>query len=183
MYKRQLYYRINVIPIALPPLRDRKEDIPLLAEHFLAKYAHQMQKGVARFSHAAMEHLNRHSWPGNIRELENVVERAVALESSPTILPESLPPAIRGTPPRGDSPRWAEALPGSGFDLEAHVADVAQPAPDILLDAAPQQPAKRSRRVLRQRIPVRLPLKNRRDDVRDGRARKGRPRRIHPSRI
>jgi two-component system response regulator PilR (NtrC family) len=123
-FREDLFYRINVIPILLPPLRERKEDIPLLAEHFLATYAHQMQKRVTRFSHAAMEHLNRHSWPGNIRELENVVERAVALESSPTVLPESLPPAIRGTPPRVDSPRWAEALPGSGFDLEAHVKEI-----------------------------------------------------------
>ena len=95
-FREDLYYRINVIPIALPPLRDRREDIPLLAEHFLAKYADQMAKPVTAVSHAAMELLVRHDWPGNIRELENVIERAVALEATPTILPESLTPAIRG---------------------------------------------------------------------------------------
>ena len=91
-FREDLFYRINVIPIALPPLRDRREDIPLIAEHFLAKYAEQMGKSVTGISHEAMELLMRHDWPGNIRELENVIERAVALEATPSILPESLPP-------------------------------------------------------------------------------------------
>jgi two-component system response regulator PilR (NtrC family) len=91
-FREDLYYRINVIPISLPPLRERLEDIPLLADHFLAKYAQQMGKSVTGVSHAAMELLQQHDWPGNIRELENVIERAVALEATPAILPESLPP-------------------------------------------------------------------------------------------
>ena len=90
-FREDLFYRINVIPIALPPLRDRREDIPLLADHFLAKYAEQMGKHVSGMSHAAMQWLVRYGWPGNIRELENVIERAVALEATPTILPDSLP--------------------------------------------------------------------------------------------
>src|SRR5438445_3024845 len=95
-FREDLFYRINVIPIALPPLRDRREDIPLLADHFLAKYAEQMGKALSGVSHTAMQLLVQHDWPGNIRELENVIERAVALESTPAILPDSLPPTIGG---------------------------------------------------------------------------------------
>ena len=122
-FREDLYYRINVIPITLPPLRDRREDIPLVAEHFLSKYAEQMSKAVAAISHEAMKMLIKHSWPGNIRELENVIERAVALEATPTILVESLPPAIRGGRPRNIAAS-PEALPEIGFDLEAHVKEV-----------------------------------------------------------
>ena len=97
-FREDLYYRINVIPIVLPPLRERREDIPLLAEHFLAKYAELMEKNLTAISHDAMEMLLAYQWPGNIRELENVVERAVALEATPAVLPESLPPSLRGKP-------------------------------------------------------------------------------------
>src|SRR4026207_1002314 len=79
-FRQAWFYRINVIPIGLPPLRDRREDIPLLAEHFLAKYREQMGKEIAAISHQALELLRQYDWPGNIRELENVMERAVALE-------------------------------------------------------------------------------------------------------
>jgi two-component system response regulator PilR (NtrC family) len=122
-FREDLYYRINVIPIVLPPLRDRREDIPLLAEHFLAKYGEQMGKGIAAISRTAMDLLVTHDWPGNIRELENVIERAVALEATPTVLPDSLPPAIRGEVPRPVAGS-IEALPESGFDLEAHVKEI-----------------------------------------------------------
>jgi len=121
--REDLYYRINVIPIALPPLRERREDIPLLAEHFLAKYSEQMEKRITGVSHEAMALLARHEWPGNIRELENAIERAVALEVTPTILPDSLPAGIRGTPARAAVP-GADTLPDSGFDLEAHVQQI-----------------------------------------------------------
>jgi two-component system, NtrC family, response regulator PilR len=122
-FREDLFYRINVIPILLPPLRDRREDIGLLAEHFLAKYNEQMGKEIAGISHEAMGLLMEHDWPGNIRELENVLERAVALEATPTILPDSLPPAIRTDLPRAGS-ATVEALPDSGFDLEAHVKEI-----------------------------------------------------------
>jgi two-component system response regulator PilR (NtrC family) len=123
-FREDLYYRINVIPISLPPLRDRREDIPLIAEHFLAKYTEQMGKAVAAISREAMELLMRYEWPGNIRELENVIERAVALERTPTILPESLPPTIRGGEGRSATAASNDALPATGFDLEAHVQDI-----------------------------------------------------------
>ena len=122
-FREDLFYRINVIPIALPPLRERREDIPLLAEHFLTKYTEQMEKQITGISREAMDLLMHHEWPGNIRELENAIERAVALEGTPTILPDSLPATVRG-----DSTRAAIAptkeLPESGFDLEAHVQGI-----------------------------------------------------------
>jgi two-component system response regulator PilR (NtrC family) len=123
-FREDLYYRINVIPLTLPPLRERREDIPLLADHFLAKYAEQMGKEIVGLSHDALDLLVAHEWPGNIRELENVIERAVALESTPTVLAESLPSNIRGEGPRPVSGGPVETLPESGFDLEAHVKEI-----------------------------------------------------------
>jgi two-component system, NtrC family, response regulator PilR len=122
-FREDLFYRINVIPISLPPLRERREDIPLIADHFLTKYNEQMDKAVTGISHDAMELLMRHEWPGNIRELENVIERAIALEATPAILSESLPPAIRGGNGRAGATA-TDALPATGFDLEAHVQDI-----------------------------------------------------------
>jgi two-component system response regulator PilR (NtrC family) len=129
-FREDLFYRINVIPMHLPPLRERRDDIPLLAEHFLAKYAEQMQKRVRGISQPASELLRRYAWPGNVRELENIIERAVALEQSPAVLPDSLPPDIRsGASPANVDPAEARfsdpglmpPLPdlGEGFDLEA----------------------------------------------------------------
>src|SRR6185295_368072 len=123
-FREDLYYRINVIPIVLPPLRDRREDIPLIAEHFLAKYSEQMGKPISGISHEAMELLMVHDWPGNIRELENVLERAVALEATPAILPDSLPQNLRGESARYAVSASPDALPASGFDLEAHVKEI-----------------------------------------------------------
>jgi two-component system response regulator PilR (NtrC family) len=122
-FREDLYYRINVIPIALPALRVRREDIPLLADHFLAKYAEQMQKTVTGISRGASELLQRYDWPGNIRELENVIERAVALEATPSILPESLPPSLRGSGQR-NTVQPADPFPQTGFDLEVHVQGI-----------------------------------------------------------
>ena len=122
-FREDLFYRINVIPIALPPLRERREDIPLLAEHFLAKYSDAMGKQIGAISNEALELLLRHDWPGNIRELENVIERAVALEGTPTILAESLPPSVRAAGPR-PAGTIVDSLPTSGFDLESHVQGI-----------------------------------------------------------
>jgi two-component system response regulator PilR (NtrC family) len=121
-FREDLFYRINVIPIPLPALRDRVEDIPLLAEHFLSKYRDQMAKPITGIAQETMDLLQAHAWPGNIRELENVIERAVALEKSPAVLPESLPEHIGRRTPRVALP--AGELPESGFDLEEHVKDL-----------------------------------------------------------
>ncbi len=121
-FREDLFYRINVIPIHLPPLRERLEDIPLLAEHFLSKYRDRMAKDVSGLSQEAMTRLEAYDWPGNIRELENVLERAVALEKSAVILPESLPEYI-GAPPARPMPGGAR-LPEAGFDMEEHMKGI-----------------------------------------------------------
>src|SRR4030095_15458335 len=99
------------------------EDIPLLADHFLAKYNEQMGKQITGLSRAALELLKLHDWPGNIRELEHVVERAVALEATPTTRADRLPPNIRGEASRPIAAA-AEMFPATGFDLEAHVKEI-----------------------------------------------------------
>ena len=89
--REDLFYRLNVIPIRLPPLRDRREDIPILAQHFLEGFGREAARRVTKISEEAMKRLVRHSWPGNVRELENVIERAVALETTDTVMPDRLP--------------------------------------------------------------------------------------------
>jgi two-component system, NtrC family, response regulator PilR len=125
-FREDLFYRINVIPIHLPPLRDRREDIPLLAEHFLARFREQMGKKVIGISGEAMRFLECYHWPGNIRELENVIERALALETTPVILPDSLSPVVRGLQARPGAPPVFDAfdLPDTGFRLEEHVQGI-----------------------------------------------------------
>ena len=135
-FREDLFYRINVIPMHLPPLRERREDIPLLAEHFLSKYAQQMKKPVRSIAHDTLTLLQAYGWPGNVRELENVIERAVALEQTPAILPDSLPLHVRN--PRTDAVSVASGDPavaangtsvpplpdlGEGFNLEARGED------------------------------------------------------------
>jgi len=89
-FREDLFYRLNVIPIRIPPLRERKEDIPLLSKHFIEKYAREFKKEIRTISSYAMELLTNYSFPGNIRELENIIERSVAMESSNIILPDNL---------------------------------------------------------------------------------------------
>ncbi len=128
-FREDLFYRVNVIPIELPPLRERREDIPLLATHFLKAFAVQMQKDVQGISAEALEALARYDWPGNVRELENAMERAAALEHSSVVLPESLPAhVLQGGRPSGAG-GLADAvgqgpMPDAGFDLEQHVQDI-----------------------------------------------------------
>jgi two-component system, NtrC family, response regulator PilR len=89
-FREDLYFRLNVIPIHMPPLRERKEDIPILTKHFIEKYAREFGKEVRMISSYAMELLMGYAFPGNIRELENIIERGVAMETSNIILPENL---------------------------------------------------------------------------------------------
>ena len=95
-FREDLYYRLNVIRIVLPPLRERRQDIPLLVDHFVARYRRRNDKQVEGISGAALELLANHGWPGNVRELEHVVERAVVLADGPVIEVRDLPPAITG---------------------------------------------------------------------------------------
>jgi len=81
-FRSDLFYRLNVFPIALPPLRDRQEDIPLLARYFTSKYARRMNRNVQRIAPETLEAMTRYSWPGNVRELQNFIERAVILTTN-----------------------------------------------------------------------------------------------------
>jgi transcriptional regulator with PAS, ATPase and Fis domain len=92
-FREDLFYRLNVMSISVPPLRQRREDIPLLVNHFLRKHASRMQKSVTRIEPQAMEELLTHTWPGNVRELENVLQRAIAMATGDTILAFQIAPA------------------------------------------------------------------------------------------
>ena len=95
-FREDLFYRLSVIPIVLPPLRERTDDIPLLVSHFLKKYADKAGSKIKKMSPEVVQILMKYNWPGNIRELENVIERAVVLEEGDTIAIESLPDKLRG---------------------------------------------------------------------------------------
>jgi transcriptional regulator with PAS, ATPase and Fis domain len=90
-FREDLFDRLNVVTIPLPPLRERKEDIPLLANHFLQKFSEENHKNISHISPEALGILTQYSWPGNVRELEHTIERAVILSIHPIILPEDLP--------------------------------------------------------------------------------------------
>ena len=119
-FRKDLFYRINVIPILVPPLRARTGDVSLLAEHFLTRFRSSLGKRIARISDEAMELLEAYAWPGNARELENVIERAVALEMSEMITPDSLSKEVRsaGSLAPGDED---VALPSGEFVLEDYL--------------------------------------------------------------
>jgi two-component system response regulator HydG len=113
-FREDLYYRLNVIAVPIPPLRDRREDIPLLAEHFLQLYAARNGRHLVGFSRAALDLLARYEWPGNVRELENTVERAVVLCRGTSIEVDDLPPDVRsgsGTLSDGRSLTFAVGTP------------------------------------------------------------------------
>ncbi|HVS01200.1 MAG TPA: sigma-54 dependent transcriptional regulator [Thermoanaerobaculia bacterium] len=117
-FREDLFYRINVIPIHLPPLRERREDIPLLVDFFVHKFADEMGLAAKRLTAEAMGVLERYQWPGNVRELENLIERALALSTGPTVGRDELPASLleaETTAPR------AVTLPPDGLDLEAYL--------------------------------------------------------------
>ena len=94
-FREDLYYRLNTIPIHLPPLRERKEDIPILAAHFLEKFRHEVKREIETISPEALSLMSEYDWPGNVRELENAIERAVVLSRDNVIIPYALPEAVR----------------------------------------------------------------------------------------
>jgi two-component system response regulator PilR (NtrC family) len=120
-FREDLFYRINVLPIHLPPLRQRREDIPLLVDFFLQKYCKQMDLPPKQISVEAMQMLESYDWPGNVRELENLIERALALSHSETITTRDLPVHLL-THRRMDSSLIE--LPEEGLDLEAYLEGI-----------------------------------------------------------
>jgi two-component system response regulator PilR (NtrC family) len=117
-FRQDLFYRLNVINIKTPPLRDRKEDIPILAQHFLKKYNDKLSKSINGISDEAMEALKKYDYPGNVRELENMIERTVALEGGSTILPESLPPLVSTPSGRKMASSHEIEVTDDGVDLD-----------------------------------------------------------------
>ena len=100
-FRKDLYYRLNVVSLTMPPLRDRREDIPLLASHFVVKHGKRAKRRVAGISREALACLEAHDWPGNVRDLENAIERAVVLGSTDLILAEDLPETVLESVPHG----------------------------------------------------------------------------------
>jgi transcriptional regulator with GAF, ATPase, and Fis domain len=129
-FRRDLYFRLNVFPIHIPPLRERPEDTPVLVQHFLEKFARRMRKAVTGPTAEALRALLAYGWPGNVRELENIIERAVILEAGEKLRLVSVPAEVRqgARPPQ----RIRIPLPGDGLDLEEILQGIER---QLLLDA------------------------------------------------
>ena len=123
-FREDLYYRLNVIPVTLPPLRDHREDIPLLVQHFLQKFCADQATAVMTVSQAAMRALMTHSWPGNVRQLENAMERAVALSGGRTQIEISDLPADVGHVSGAADLIPGLALPDTGLDFDSFIARI-----------------------------------------------------------
>jgi DNA-binding NtrC family response regulator len=119
-FREDLFYRLNVITVTLPPLRKRTEDIPLLAQSFLSHYARENEKAIRAISPAAMELLLDYHWPGNVRELENAIERAVVLSTGEVLVEELLPASVRQREAGGAPP---PPLPPNGFAFKEAVSE------------------------------------------------------------
>jgi two-component system response regulator PilR (NtrC family) len=122
-FREDLYYRLNVLPVKLPALRERRDDIPVLADNFLAKFSTTFGKDIRKISSYAMDILKNYDFPGNVRELENIIERGVALESSSIILPDSLTLATYKKIRQAPSPSLP-SLPPEGMNLDQYLAEI-----------------------------------------------------------
>jgi len=140
-FREDLYYRLNVIPITVPPLRERPEDIPLLVNHFLKKYAPAAGKSILRVDEKSLTELAGYQWPGNVRQLENTIERAVALETRDVLraeLPAERPKAraaAAGADGAAGTGSVSTAIPSDGLDMERYVANIER---SLLLNALQQ---------------------------------------------
>jgi len=112
-FREDLFYRLNVVSLTLPPLRDRKSDIPALVSHFLEKYGDSYGKEVKGLAPGTLQALLAHDWPGNIRELENAIERAVVLAQGAELTADDLPPVLRGPRPLGSGS--SSLIPGASM--------------------------------------------------------------------
>jgi transcriptional regulator with PAS, ATPase and Fis domain len=128
-FRQDLYYRINVVTLTQPPLRERISDIPLLADHYLADFVKQTGKNVTGFSREASELMQRYNWPGNVRELVNVVERAVVLTKNSVIQPSDFPDSLRREEPSAD---FGGRLGTPGNQLKSALAN---PEKQLILEA------------------------------------------------
>ena len=128
-FRRDLFYRLSVVPVAIPPLRERREDIPLLAAHFLGRMARQTGRGGLEFDPATLDLLESYDWPGNVRELENVIERMVVLSRDDRLATDGVPSGIRST---GESVAGARfRLPPEGVNLEELEIDLIRQALEL----------------------------------------------------
>jgi DNA-binding NtrC family response regulator len=127
-FREDLYYRLSVIAIVVPPLRERLDDVPLLAEHFLARFRHQAARRITGFSQEAIAAMTRYPWPGNVRELRNAVERAIVLGDRELIMAADLPPQVlaAGAPPRT---RNSPPTPPLGSAISSAALVVPPPTP------------------------------------------------------
>jgi DNA-binding NtrC family response regulator len=120
-FREDLYYRLNVIPITIPPLRERRADIPILVNHFTQEFSRKRNKSTCRVSPAAMRRLEDYVWPGNVRELENLMERMVILSEGEVLDVKDLPDHFHHTPQ--DIGRFNAGIPAGGLPLQKLVSD------------------------------------------------------------
>jgi two-component system response regulator PilR (NtrC family) len=135
-FREDLYYRVSVIPVLVPPLRERREDVELLASHFLKKYANAAQKSILRIRPESLELLKNFEWPGNVRQLENTIERAVAMETTDELRVELEPDQPRARAAAASSNgHHSPAVSAEGVDFEKYVAEIER----SLIESALQQ--------------------------------------------
>jgi DNA-binding NtrC family response regulator len=132
-FREDLYYRLHVINIVLPPLRERKDDVPVLAQHFLEKYGAENAKPGLELTADALDVMMEYEWPGNVRELENVIERAVVLSSGPRIDADLIPEHIRSAPPF-HIPKFT--VPPEGISFKDVITNVEKRLIEETLEAA-----------------------------------------------
>jgi two-component system, NtrC family, response regulator PilR len=123
-FREDLFYRLNVIHLHIPPLRERREDIPRLAEYFLQKFRDKLGKDIRKISAYAMDILMNYNFPGNVRELENIIERSIALESSSIVLPDSLTLSVHKKAQQVSMHTPTPVSIGEDFNLDEHLADI-----------------------------------------------------------
>jgi two-component system response regulator PilR (NtrC family) len=131
-FREDLYYRLNVIPVIVPPLRERREDIPLLANHFLKKYSPAAGKNIHRIGSRSLDRLQHYDWPGNVRQLENTIERSVALESGDELNADVPLERAKNHSNGSGNGNGQVAVPAEGIDMESYVADIEK---NMLLEA------------------------------------------------
>ena len=136
-FREDLYYRVSVIPIQVPPLRERRDDVELLANHFLKKYANAAQKSILRIRPESLEALKKFDWPGNVRQLENTIERAVAMASGDELRIdlEADHPRAAAAAASSNGNGYHASVSSDGIDFEKYVADIER----SLIESALQQ--------------------------------------------